>query len=81
MVLVDDKQVEPSPPFPQPVRRTNLNTAGMPERTPTGQFMPGHTGNPVSRPGYRPKCGRDCQRYRFRPCRCLLARCEAMMHG
>ena len=23
----------------------------MPERTPTGQFMPGHTGNPGGRPG------------------------------
>ena len=40
-----------TPAFPQPGHEIFLNTGRMSQRTPTGQFVPGHTGNPGGRPG------------------------------
>ncbi len=50
-VLDLNKHALGHPLFPQPGYEIILNTGGMSERPPTGQFLPGNTGNPGGRPG------------------------------
>jgi hypothetical protein len=80
-VLERNKHALGYPLFPQPGYEIILNTGGMSERIPTGQYLAGNTGNPGGHPGLLAEVRAKLSELTLPAIEVLLTLCTVTMHG